>query len=219
MKKLIEIYSTNCNLEEKSRNENEPVKAEITFQVADVINANNRRYSRSVLEKAINKVNEKISSGQTVWGCGFHPSDGEGRVSDVSHKIERLWMEKSGTCKGLISILPTSVGKDAEVLARTGKVGISSRGSGTTTKKVEKVDDKEIAFEEVNEDFDLMSIDFVLNPSVMGAGTDKIFEEVTKYYDEEKNELSEMELYHLMKTAGIVESYSEFLKKTKKSNV
>jgi hypothetical protein len=54
---------------------------------------------------------------------------------------------------------------------------MSSRGTGSTTKKEEVVDGKKITIEEVNPDFRLLSPgDFVLSPSVPDAGTLRMIE-------------------------------------------
>jgi len=134
-------------------------------------NANNRYYPEALLKREIDKINERIKTGNTVWGHPFHPKDGQGKSDDISHLWTKVWMNDSGICEGNLTILPTTSGKNIQTLVKAGKLGLSSRGFGTVTQKEEKVDDGTEKYLEVNDDFKLTTPgDWVPAPSVVGAG-------------------------------------------------
>ena len=165
------------------------LRVEVVWQKADIINNNKRRYRRSLLEREIKRLHDPISRGE-VMGSAYHPKDGIGEATDVSHIWEEASMLEDGTCVGVVKVLPTSKGKDVqEILRHGGKLGMSSRGFGTTTEKQEKVDGKVVKFYEVNDDYQLKSPgDFVMSPSVPGAGTRKILEsQLTEAADSDAN--------------------------------
>lgn len=86
-------------------------------------------------------------------------------------------MEADGVCTGVLTLVPTPVGKTMQTLVRHGKMGISSRGFGTTTERKGLVDGKRVNYLEVNDDFEMVTPgDFVVAPSVAGAGN--IVEEI-----------------------------------------
>jgi len=140
----------------------------VVWQKADVINSNGRLYPRNILEREVKRINSKISSGETVYGQSFHPEDGFGRADKLTHEWKKVWMEPDGTCKGIVNLLGTDVGRDVQAILRNGrKLGISSRGIGSTVEK--EINGKKI--KEVQDDFKLLSPgDWVVAPSVQGAG-------------------------------------------------
>jgi len=143
----------------------------VVWQRADTINSNDRLYPRNILEREVERINSKISSGETVYGQAFHPEDSFGRADKLTHEWKKVWMEPDGTCKGVISLLDTDVGKDIQAILHNGrKLGISSRGLGSTVEK--EIDGKKV--KEVQDDFKLLSPgDWVVAPSVQGAGNIK----------------------------------------------
>jgi len=142
------------------------------WQHAGVININNRRYRKELLEREIGKTMNLIQTGESVWGLGFHPGDGLGKPQDISHVWTRVWMNPDGICKGTLTVLPTTLGKEIQVIMKSGRrIGLSSRGFGTTTEKEEMIDGKKTKFLDVNDDYDMKTPgDFVIAPSVLGAG-------------------------------------------------
>jgi len=158
----------------------------VIWQKADTINNNGRLYPRNILEKEIKRINSKISSGETVYGQAFHPEDGFGRADKLTHEWKKVWMEPDGTCKGVISLLDTDVGKDIKAILSNGrKLGISSRGLGSTVEK--EIDGKKVKL--IGDDFKLLSPgDWVVAPSVSGAGN---VEESLMLLEEKMNENNE----------------------------
>lgn len=140
------------------------------WQEADTINANGRRYRRSLLQREIDVVNERIAAGEAIWGHPFHPKDGQGKTDEVSHKWTKVYMNEDGTCGGLVTVLPTTTGKNIQVLLKSGPVGLSSRGFGTATQKEEVIDGEKTKFLDVNDDYGMVVPgDWVTSPSVRGA--------------------------------------------------
>jgi len=179
-KNLIEYLTTEGQQKDKD--------VTVIWQKADTINSNGRIYPRNILEKEIKRINSKISSGETVYGQAFHPEDGFGRADKLSHEWKKIWMEKDGTCKGIVSLLDTDVGKDIKAILGNGrKLGISSRGLGSTVEK--EIDGKKVKL--VGDDFKLLSPgDWVIAPSVQGAGNIQeslvLMEEKMNAEDEDK---------------------------------
>lgn len=144
------------------------ITAEVKWQMADSINHNGRRYKKSLLQREIDRLLPSVREGK-VWGASYHPQ-GEAEIDDVSHVWTDIYMESNGSCCGLVKILPTERGKNLMTVIKHGKVGLSSRGTGTVTKKTEMIKGRETTFDDVNEDYKMISPgDFVLSPSVPDA--------------------------------------------------
>lgn len=153
------------------------LKVQVKWQQADKININNRSYPEKILRSEIERIQENVNAGR-VTGSAYHPSGRDANTIDVSHKWDKVWMEDDGSCLGIATIIPTSVGKEVITLIKNGvNPALSSRGYGTTQKKSKVIDGKNVAFEQVNEDFKLVSPgDFVLSPSVKDARIQAILE-------------------------------------------
>lgn len=142
----------------------------VRWQREGVINSNGRLYPKTVLQREIERINESIKNGGTIWGHPFHPKDGFGRSDDISHMWTKVWMNKEGWCEGTLTVLPTTSGKNIQTLVRAGRLGMSSRGFGTTTEKMREIDGKSIKYLEVNDDYKIVTPgDWVVSPSVKGA--------------------------------------------------
>jgi hypothetical protein len=137
------------------------LKVKGRFQKCDEQNNNGRIYPRSILETQVKGLQEKINERALV-GALDHPPNDAIHLSQASHLITKLWVEKDGDVMGEAEILSTPSGKIVEALLNDGvKIGISSRGLGTLSEtKNGKV---------VNEDFKLLTFDLVSDPSTKGA--------------------------------------------------
>lgn len=153
------------------------LRVAVKWQHAGVINGNGRRYRKEILQREIERLRPMMEKGM-IFGATYHPQQGDAAVDDVSHIWESATIEPDGACVGVIKVLPTARGKNAQAIIRHGgRIGMSSRGYGTVTVKEETVDGKEVKVEEVNDDFVLKSFgDLVLTPSVPDAGTLSILE-------------------------------------------
>ena len=131
------------------------------FQKCDEQNNNGRVYPRKVLENQVKTIQEKIGDRSLV-GALDHPANDAIHLSQASHLITKLWVEKNGDVMGECEILSTPNGKIVEALINDGvKIGISSRGLGSVSEGSEgKI---------VNEDFKLVTFDLVSDPSTKGA--------------------------------------------------
>jgi len=103
------------------------------------------------------KFNDKIS---WTHNCD-HPDSAVVSLANVSHMVKRMWWENK-TLYGEVQIVDTPAGGVLKGLLKSGvKLGISSRGIGS----VKKVDERDV----VQDDFELISFDFVSSPSTPGA--------------------------------------------------
>ena len=156
------------------------------IQRADQKNNNGRIYPYDVLKKAIDKY-QKLVAEQRSAGEANHPNSIEIDVKNICHYITDIWWEGKDV-HGRLRITTNSIGKDIAALINDGmKLGISSRGFGSITKKGDDVI--------VNDDFELVGFDIVHDPSTAGAyvlkesgvyekiGYDKLFEQNSIYLD------------------------------------
>jgi len=139
-------------------------------------NRNGRLYSQPIIQREIAKFQDRIKSGSII-GSADHPAGAFTTLSDASHIITKLSLDKNGQGWAEMRILPTSKGKNViEIIKAGGQLGISARGAGTVSPNGI-----------VGDDYKLLGIDIVTNPSEPTATFDKsnIFESVE--FNEEKN--------------------------------
>jgi len=182
-KHLFECLFTDIEiLEEKYIDELRGLRGKLVklkWQQSDRLNSNFRLYPRSVLENVIGDITSRIElasnrKGIPVYGWPFHPSDGIGNLSDISHMFTKVWMETDGSCWGHCLILDDPIGKKIQTLYELGPIGVSSRGFGTMTSKKMKLDGKTVPYFEINSDYRCRTPgDFVTFPSVKDASTNE----------------------------------------------
>jgi hypothetical protein len=130
------------------------------LQKADTLNQNGRIYPQHILEREIRNYQKFIIENRAVGECD-HPDESVVSLKNVSHIIREAYLEK-GTVFGTVELLDTPSGKILQSLVESGvKLGISSRGVGTTRKQGDYV--------VVQDDFQLICWDFVSEPSTPGA--------------------------------------------------
>jgi len=150
----------NLTIIEESKNKG-TLKIAGVFQRAEEANNNNRIYPQEVLDGQITKLQPMIEE-RRLCGELDHPSNDTVKLSNASHLITKLQMNKNEVI-GEAEILNTPAGLTAQALIKGGvKVGISSRGMGTLSEEGEGV-------KKVNEDFNLVTFDLVADPSTRGA--------------------------------------------------
>jgi len=133
------------------------------YSSADIENNNKRVYSRSVLEREINKLEEKIKN-RCLWGELGHPPNPEinpDKIAIITEKLE--W--KGNHVYGRSKVLDTPMGSIAKTLIKEGRMGISSRGLGSVNENGM-----------VNEDFCLITWDMVTDPSNHPSWVNGIYE-------------------------------------------
>lgn len=131
---------------------------------AEVKNGNGRTYPQKVLESQVKKYNETRIAHNRAMGELGHPSSTEINLDRVSHLIKELKMEgNNGMGKALV--MDTPMGRIAKSLIDAGvKLGVSTRGVGTLKENV------------VQNDFRLITVDIVADPSAPEAFVDGIME-------------------------------------------
>jgi len=131
------------------------------LQKADTLNQNGRIYPLSVLEREVRNYQKFILENRAV-GELDHPDSSVVNLKNVSHVIREAYIEQ-GTVMGTIEVLSkTPSGAILAGLVESGiKLGISSRGVGSTRKQGE--------YYVVQDDFQLICWDMVSEPSTPGA--------------------------------------------------
>lgn len=130
------------------------------LQKADTLNQNGRVYPSSVLEREIRNYQKFIIENRAL-GELDHPDTSVVNLKNASHIIREAYVQ-SGVVYGTVEVLNTPSGMILQSLIESGvKLGISSRGVGTTKKQGD--------YQVVQDDFQLICWDFVSEPSTPGA--------------------------------------------------
>ena len=130
------------------------------MQRADKENGNGRVYGRKVLEREIENY-RKLVEDRRALGELDHPEDSVVNLKNVSHMVTGIWWDNDAVM-GKVKVLDTPSGEILKSLIKSGvKLGISSRGLGSTRKESGKTI--------VEDDFQLICFDFVQEPSTPGA--------------------------------------------------
>jgi hypothetical protein len=148
------------------------------FARCGVATENKRVYPQRLWEREITRLGRPMKE-HSLYGELDHPSDGRTQLSRASHKITNLEI-KDGLVYGEAEVMDTSRGRDLKAILQSGgKVGISSRGYGSTrtNEKGEEV---------VQEDYRLVTFDFVADPADQHA-----FPEV--FYEHKEGSMGERE--------------------------
>jgi hypothetical protein len=130
------------------------------MQRCDKENGNGRVYGRKVLDREVQNY-KKIVEDRRALGELDHPEDSVVNLKNVSHMVTSVWWDGDNVM-GKVKVLDTPSGKILQSLVNSGvKLGISSRGLGSTRKEGGKTI--------VEDDFQLICFDFVQEPSTPGA--------------------------------------------------
>jgi len=131
------------------------------LQKADTLNQNGRIYPLSVLEREVRNYQKFILENRAL-GELDHPDSSVVNLKNVSHIVREAYIE-NGTVIGTIEVLgKVPSGAALQGLVESGvKLGISSRGVGSTRKQGE--------YYVVQDDFQLICWDMVSEPSTPGA--------------------------------------------------
>jgi len=129
------------------------------MQKCDQENGNGRVYSRTILEREVENYQKTISDRRAL-GELDHPDDSVINLKNVSHMVTKMWWDGKNVM-GKVKVLDTPSGNILKNLVKGGvKLGISSRGLGSTRKEGGKTI--------VEDDFQLICFDFVQEPSTPG---------------------------------------------------
>jgi len=143
------------------------LKVKGVYGRADERNLNGRIYPLNLTEREVAKINRRIAEGNTVFQQADHPADGQSKIRDTSAILRGVNVDPmTKEVVGESVILNTSTGKDlAEIIRAGGKIGVSSRGFGTT--QVGEVGG--VKGNVVQDDYSLVTYDFVIGQSTPGA--------------------------------------------------
>lgn len=134
--------------------------------------ANGRFYRHNIWENNIVRLKPNLES-RKVLGELDHPTDGRTALQRASHVITDLQLVGDQVI-GEAEILDTSKGRDLKAILAAGvPVGISSRGYGSTKPNRDGI-------EEVQEDYKLVTFDFVAEPADPTAYPEVVFESSEK---------------------------------------
>jgi len=144
-----------------SRSSDGIVSMKGVIQRAGSPNANNRIYPRPILEREDEKYQELIGERRSL-GELDHPDSPIVQLENVSHLVTGTSWDGDNLI-GEIEVLDTPKGQIlGKLVERNIKLGISSRGLGSTSRTNEGHDI-------VEDDFNLVTYDMVSNPSTSNA--------------------------------------------------
>jgi hypothetical protein len=174
---LIETLNPNEAKIQESKQNGQHWYLEGIFMQSEKKNGNGRVYPKKVLEEAVNQINSKIDKGFNVLGELEHPDVLNINLNNVSHVIEKLeW--RGNDVIGKAKILDTPKGEIVKALLKEGiKLGVSSRGSGSTRREGDKI---------LIESFNLVTVDIVATPSAPDAFPQSLKESVEVIYNDPK---------------------------------
>jgi hypothetical protein len=154
---------------------------------ADEKNGNDRIYPFPVLERETKKINERIQKGETVFMQADHPSDGQSRIVDTVAILENAALDpKTKEVIGNMTIVNTAKGRDlAEIIRANGKPGISARGFGS----VIRGEVGGVKGDIIQDDYRLVTYDFVVGQSVRGAVVTSFQEQAGNARDEGEQDM------------------------------
>jgi Prohead core protein serine protease len=156
-----EVFNYTPDMIKESREKNGgKVVMKGILQKADTLNQNGRIYPMSVLERELRNYQKFIAENRAL-GELDHPDSSVVNLKNVSHVIKEAYLDK-GVVYGTVELLDTPSGKILQSLVESGvKLGISSRGVGSTKKQGD--------YHVVQDDFQLICWDYVSEPSTPGA--------------------------------------------------
>jgi hypothetical protein len=158
----FELSADESLLREQDREEINSGKTVLVgvMQKCDAENGNGRVYPRKVLEREI-KNYEKFVRERRALGELDHPDSSVIELKNASHLVTDIWWN-GDSVMGRVEVLDTPSGKTLKSLADAKvKLGISSRGLGTTN--------EQNGHTLVQDDFQLICFDVVSEPSTTGA--------------------------------------------------
>lgn len=162
-KLLVELRYAKSSFEEQPLDKGGKKYIVGEFGIVDTPTDNGRIYPRALIEREIERLRPKIES-RSLLGELDHPDDGKPRLTRVSHLITELRVDDDNVIRGKAEILDTDNGRNLYALAKAGvSIGVSLRGYGSTIIN-------ENGIEVVQDDFELMTFDFVADPAAHSYG-------------------------------------------------
>ena len=209
-----DFANTNIKLLVEADNEGKPKCLKFTgpYIIAEQENANGRIYSSEIMEQAVQKYYTEYIDQSRACGEMNHPESVEVDFNNACHMIESLERDGDvwvGTSKVLVG---TPKGDLLKGLLENGvKVGVSTRGVGNVNEN------------SIVDEFQLIAVDVVSNPSGPGAFVNGILESrnymVNQYgeimemqYQKLERDLSKLPLKEEDKKIKIMAAFEKFIK-------
>jgi hypothetical protein len=160
MQMLIDTIPLHFELVEDSSGSGRLI-AKGPFARGDEPTANGRFYPGQIWRREIAKLESKMS-GSSLFGMLDHPKDGKTSLKEASHLVRSLNYDGNQVL-GELEVLDTPVGQIAKSIIESGaRIGVSSRGLGTTKKDAQGRD-------VVQDDYKLLTFDLVADPAASSA--------------------------------------------------
>lgn len=159
--------------------------------VVEQKNRNGRMYLKHIVEPVVESfINDKIKTG-TAYGELGHPEGPKLNEERFSHRITNFRWDGNNVI-GKSVIIEEGRGKLILGMIETGgKIGMSTRGLGSVVEKN--------GVNEVQNDFKLITVDAVTDPSGPGCWVNGIMEGVSYFYDATSGTLMESRIDDLHK--------------------
>ncbi len=168
MKLITEVVDELQYLKEEKEGKKQ-LYIEGIFAQAEIANRNKRIYPMSVLEGEINRYNKEAVQTNRATGELNHPAGPNINLDRVCLSIKSL-IKENNNFRGKALITNTPCGKIVEGLIESGvRLGVSTRALGSLKPISE-------GLSEVQDDFRLIAIDCVADPSAPDAYVDALME-------------------------------------------
>ncbi len=159
---------------------NERMRVKFQAMEVDTINRNLRVYPSAIIEREIGKLQKGLKERE-VFSAADHPTDGKSSIPGTAALPDRLWINGNEVF-GEATILKTRVGEDLQEIIRAGgKIGVSARGFGNLKEGEWEGKPAKI----VQEDYELVTFDFVIGPGFDKATVRAFTEQVDTQGGEE----------------------------------
>lgn len=134
MKELLLIEKSKFQIKPAESAGDKKYTFEGVFTEFDSENRNGRVYTKKEFQPHFNSLQKVVEAGKCL-GELDHPKVFETSLKNVSHIVEKVWMdEDNNRVMGRIKLLDTTAGKEAKALVDAGvPLHISSRAAGTVT--------------------------------------------------------------------------------------
>lgn len=161
-------YEVSYVIEEKNRNSPSVLKIKGPFLMANEANKNKRIYPKDLMSEEVERYKKEMINSQRSTGELNHPQSPEINLERVCHIVTDL-KENGNIYEGESKVLSTPMGNIVRALVLDGvSLGVSSRALGRPVPQGDGIDRVE--------DFRLVAIDVVADPSVPSAFVNGILE-------------------------------------------
>jgi len=157
-------------LESEAKNNGKVIVTGVV-QRANSKNANGRVYPKQLLMREQKKYTKERVESRTAIGELDHPESSVVSLKNGSHHINKLWWDGDDLLGEIEILTDLPNGRIVRDYLKAGiTIGISSRGLGSVKTM------KEDGTVQVEDDFEIITWDFVSNPSTQGAYMEQVKE-------------------------------------------